>query len=426
MRLLTALILLTLAIPNAQQPQDRAWMEMAARAIQQSQITLPGSRPFHLKAEIIETTNPASPFQAKVQEYWISPDKWRRTIESPTFLQTLVVNGDKISEKDTGDYFPWWLNELITAMFDPLHGLAIPAQVSSQTGKPAASRFSIVCTDVRTEADRWNLCIDPNRVLLTSVVSINTGYGVEFSDFRDFGEKKVPRQIVSNPESGTTIRATITQLVELREPDEQMFAIEHSTPPQDRIVSVRIDQDVLKKSSSNGMEINWPATGGGPATGGCAVYVSADRAGRIREVWPGGCDNAGLQDPLRQMVMKWQLKPAMADEVPVQVESRLTFAFNTQVNPNPLPELSDAEARKLATKVVEPAFAPRSGARGSEIIVQISVDETGKLAGVQNTHNLKTSVFVAAYSALGQWRFKPYIKDGKPEYFHANITFRIH
>jgi hypothetical protein len=33
MQLLTALILLTLAIPNAQQPQDRAWMEMAARAI---------------------------------------------------------------------------------------------------------------------------------------------------------------------------------------------------------------------------------------------------------------------------------------------------------------------------------------------------------------------------------------------------------
>lgn len=341
-------------------------------------------------------------------------------------MQTLVVNGDKISEKDMGDYFPWWLNELITAMFDPLHGLAIPAQVSSETGKPAASRFSSVCTDVRTAADHWNLCIDPNRLLLKSVVSINTGYGVEFSDFRDFGEKKVPRQIVSNPESGTTIRATITQLVELREPDEQMFAIEHSTPPQDRIVSVRIDQDALKKSSLNGIEINWPATGGGPATGGCAVYVSADRAGRIREVWPGGCDNAGLQDPLREMVMKWQLKPALADEVPVQVESRLTFAFNTQVNSNPLPELSDAEARKLATKVVEPAFAPKSGARGSEIIVQISVDETGKLAGVQNTHNLKTSVFVAAYSALRQWRFKPYIKDGKPEYFQANITFRIH
>jgi len=24
-----------------------------------------------------------------------------------------------------------------------------------------------------------------------------------------------------------------------------------------------------------------------------------------------------------------------------------------------------------------------------------------------------------------QWRFTPYIKDGKPQYFHADVTFRI-
>jgi len=24
-----------------------------------------------------------------------------------------------------------------------------------------------------------------------------------------------------------------------------------------------------------------------------------------------------------------------------------------------------------------------------------------------------------------QWRFTPYIKDGKPQYFHADLTFRI-
>jgi len=24
-----------------------------------------------------------------------------------------------------------------------------------------------------------------------------------------------------------------------------------------------------------------------------------------------------------------------------------------------------------------------------------------------------------------QWHFTPYIKDGKPQYFHADVTFRI-
>jgi hypothetical protein len=40
-----------------------------------------------------------------IEEYWVSPTKWRRTIESPEFKQTLVVNGTDIWEKDIGDYF---------------------------------------------------------------------------------------------------------------------------------------------------------------------------------------------------------------------------------------------------------------------------------------------------------------------------------
>jgi hypothetical protein len=56
--------------------------------------------------EIVETTNPPSPYHGKIEEYWASPEKWQRTIECPGFSQTMVVNGDKLLEKDTGDYFP--------------------------------------------------------------------------------------------------------------------------------------------------------------------------------------------------------------------------------------------------------------------------------------------------------------------------------
>jgi len=50
----------------------------------------------------------------------VSPEKWRRSIQSPGFAQTLIVDGDKISEQDTGDYYPFWLRELVTALVDPL------------------------------------------------------------------------------------------------------------------------------------------------------------------------------------------------------------------------------------------------------------------------------------------------------------------
>ena len=32
----------------------------------------------------------------------------------------MIVDDDRIAEQNTGDYFPWWLNDLVTAIFDPL------------------------------------------------------------------------------------------------------------------------------------------------------------------------------------------------------------------------------------------------------------------------------------------------------------------
>jgi hypothetical protein len=424
MRRSFAIFVLLLAIPVPAHGDDE-WLDIAVALNQHSQITLPGSTPFHLKAAIVETTNPTSEYRAQIEEYWVSPEKWRRTIESPSFSQTVVVDGDKVLEKDTGDYFPWWLNNFVTAIFDPLGPLVGPSVAHSARNAAALHdpRVPSACTTI----NGISLCFDFQRDLLTSVFSLKSGYGAEFKDFSGFAKKQVPRRIAFEPESGTKIEAVISQLDELRGPDEQMFAIDQSTPPQDRITRALIDQKTFRELSLADTTIDWPLVGGAPLTGNCTVYVSADRSGRVREVWPGGCDNTGLEEPLRSAVRKWQLKTALVNNLPVQVDSRVTFPFQVQIDPNarPLPQLSDAEARSLASNVSEPVFPPGSGDPGTEVVVEISVNETGKLTGVQNTHNLKTPVFLAANSALTQWRFAPYVKDGKPQYFHADITFHI-
>jgi hypothetical protein len=332
MRLPIAMLVFMLGIPTPAQDGDGAWIQMAARAVQQSKLTLPGSKPFHLKAEIVETSDPSSDYQAKIEEYWVSPEKWKRTIESPTFSQTMVVNGDKFLEKDTGDYFPWWLDGLVIAMFDPMPNVEMPKKIDPHANKIVPSQVAGLCTGVQIAGDHWSLCFDPRHTLLTNAGNLSTGYHAEFKNFHEFGKKQVPRQIVRHPEPGMTIQATVTQLEELPETTEQTFAIDQSTPPQDRITSVRIGEETLRKLSLTSTEIDWPYVGG-PATGGCAVYVSADRSGHIREVWPGGCDNTGLENPLRDQVMKWQLKTPTTNGVPVQVESRLTFAFKMKPKP---------------------------------------------------------------------------------------------
>jgi hypothetical protein len=424
-----ALLVAVSSLASGSDGYDNEWLSVAVREIQHSQLTLPGSAPFHLKAAIVETTNPRSEYHAQIEEYWVSPEKWRRTIESPSFSQTMVVNGDKVLEKDTGDYFPWWLNDFVTAIFDPLGPVVGPAvaQSGKHTAVPREPNVPGVCTTIDAPTDRISLCFDFRRDVLVSVFSLKSGYGADFSDFRGFAKKQVPRRIASEPESGTKIEAVISQLDELREPDEQMFAIEQSTPPQDRIARALIDQKTFRELSLTDTTIDWPLVGGPPLKGNCTVYVSADRSGRVREVWPGGCDNTGLEEPLRSAVRKWRLKTALLNNLPVQVDSRVTFPFQVQVDPNvhPLPMLSDAEVRSLATHMVEPVFPPGNGYSGTQIIAHISVDETGKLTGFGTTPSLQGPVFVAIYSAVMQWRFTPYIKNGKPQYFHADITFRI-
>jgi hypothetical protein len=396
--------------------------DAAKRAMQQSQLTLPGGKPFHLQAVIRETTDPNSDYQAKIDEYWISPTKWKRTIESQKFFQTLIVNGHAVSEENKGDYFPYWLKNFVTTMMDPLPMMSALKHSKVQISKPQGSEQSISCADLHYRVDRWVICFEGPHGLLASVFI--KGYSAEFKDFKKFGDKRVARRITTDPEPGTNLEARITEVTELTQPDEQMFVILQPTPPKDRIKSIRIDEDVLRKLALNSTEIDWPPVGDGLTTGGCAVYISADRAGKIREAWPEGCDSASLQDPLRDAVKKWRLKPTISGGAPVQVEALLGFTFHTTVDKSlALPELSDEEVRQLASNVIEPVFPPGSVQKGTEIIMQISVDETGKLTGVLNNHHLDDHVLGAAYAAIQKWHFSPYIKNGKPQYFHANVIF---
>jgi len=399
--------------------------DLCDHAMQQSQITLLGSRPFHLKAIIAEKDSPDSDYQATVEEYWVSPTKWRRTITSPDFSQTLVTNGESVFEEDKGDYYPVWLNHFVTAIFDPLPMLEQLRQAGVLAAKRDLAAGQTNCTDLPMQVDRWVLCFTGKKALLSSVFT--KGYAAEFKDFKGFGDKQVPRLIEDTPEPGTTIDARITELTELQQFDESLFVVERSTQLKDRIKSVHVDQDTFMKLALTTTEIAWPPQGGGPTTGGCAVYVGADREGNVRESWPAGCDSTGIQTALRDIVKTWKLRTPVSNGVPVQVETLLGFAFHTEVHENPLPLLTDTEIRQLATNIVEPNFpkGPHAAPAGTAVTVQISVDETGKLTGVSNTRHVPDALFLAAYAAITQWKFRPYTKDQKPQYIHADVTFQV-
>ena len=288
--------------------------------------------------------------------------------------------------------------------------------------KPRGASNSSVCADLHSQVDRWVICFGGQQNPITSVFM--KGNAAEFKDYKSFGSKHVARTLTTDPEPGTTIELRITELKELTEPDASLFIIKQKASSADRIASVRIDEETFRKLVVSSMDVQWPPTGGGLATGGCAVYASADRKGRVREVWPEGCDNTGLEQPLRDAVSKWLLKPATSKGTPVQVEALLGFTFHTDVSAgNQLPQLTDSEARQLATKVVEPDFSQSNMKKGTQVTVEVSVDEKGRVTGTNNPHGLDMRTFMAVHDALIKWEFRPYFKDGKAQYFHADIVF---
>ena len=154
-----------------------------------------------------------------------------------------------------------------------------------------------------------------------------------------------------------------------------------------------------------------------------SVYVSVDRTGQVREVWPLASNNLELNQAVREQLLRWQYKP-YNNGGPSQMEAVLTFAFSTRIE-NPIPVLSDAEARKLAMRVVEAVVPPGKARSGTRFALRISVDEAGKLQAVQNQNKVAPALYTAGAAALKQWRFRPYLNNGKPDRFYADITFHV-
>jgi len=69
-----------LSSPSNGQTMTISLADAAAHAVELSQLTLQSSPSFHLKATVVEATNPDSGYRAEIEEYWVSPEKWRRII----------------------------------------------------------------------------------------------------------------------------------------------------------------------------------------------------------------------------------------------------------------------------------------------------------------------------------------------------------
>ena len=234
-------------------------------ALEESSLTGANAGPFHLKVHLFESTNPSSDYRAEIEEYWVSPQQWRRSIDTPDFKQTIVVNGDQVSEQNTGDYYPLWLKAFITGIFDPVPNPeewnklnARITQITLPNGQRSdactRTRFQIGTDKVKNDAF-GTVCFDAVG-LLKFVGSL--GYGMEFHDYQRFGKKMIARRYQHDPEPGTELVANVTLLEELKKPDAAMFAVIQPTPPNLRLQSIRVNQATIEQAAQGQPPLTWP------------------------------------------------------------------------------------------------------------------------------------------------------------------------
>lgn len=422
--------------------------DLTSRSVHLSKLTQTGSKPFHLIAILSELGIKDSEHNAEIEEYWISPEKWRRTIKSSGFSQTLIVNGDKIWDQNDNHYYPFWLRDAVTAIFEIIPESFKPPSMEIRPG-PDISRAGAMISreDVEagltisnvvsaTQCSSWTdrtgtppaensvlntICFGDGR-LLTGIAT--PYFNAAFQEYRGFKERQVARKILVYLEPGTRVEVRITKLDELQHADESLFSISASTPENQRAGSVLIRETEARSLLVNPAKIEWAPVRGGRTTGVLSMMIYVDKQGNVRETVPVSSDNPMIQDQARKAITQWRFKPLQRDGAAVQTEALVTFSFQTTLA-DAFPILSNAEARKLAASKPDPKFTRTSFAKGTEFTVRASVDERGHLIGVQNIYNVNTGLFNAAQMALNLWIFNPYKINGKPQRFDADIRFRV-
>ncbi len=401
-------------------------------AVDMSNITADGARPFHLRVSISEPENPDSPYQGSIEEWWVSATQWRREIaDKDGMRQTIVVTGGKETEKDEGNYFPLWLRSFVSAIFAPIPNLdawrqngATIDQITMPNGAqsdPTVRAQSKIGTGDRATDAFSNVSFDRDGRL---EFFGSPRYSMEFHNYKTFGKKQFPRQFVDDPEPGTRLVADV-QVLE----DEAK-----STPAADRYSPLNTSDDIFESTPANSLQMEmltadnppivWPAVRSGNVHGHLALYISADREGNVREAWPLNSDNAGLDDPAREQVRKWKLKPAVnADGKHVQVDGGLGFVFDTKID-NPLPVITGAQ---IDSQVSGCGYHPILPAgllpSGTTFKIRVSVNEKGKNTGESFPPGIPWSVISKTGLDTGNCRFKPYLVNGNPTYYFIDFTF---
>lgn len=300
------------------------------KAVEESTLDQRGTKPFHLKAQLTPSRerDKDSGRTGEVEIWWKSPSEWRREVQCPVFHQIEVVNDDRVSQKNEGDYFPEWLREAAVAVVSPVPNLPevlkemASGEVKSLMGMTYVS-WMIHSSNGRV--DSWigaALALNDRSGLLT--YGGGFGWGGAFTDYGNFHGRTVAQVVkVGSPE----VTARITKLEVLN--DEPGLFAEISGADPHPIQTLLMDEAALRKNLLDMPAVEWPAVRDGPLEGAITTDVTVDRHGLVRETGTIVSTNNALSETAREAITKMRFQPFVVNGEPVQVVARVTLGYKT-------------------------------------------------------------------------------------------------
>jgi TonB family protein len=160
-----------------------------------------------------------------------------------------------------------------------------------------------------------------------------------------------------------------------------------------------------------------------------AVEVTLSPDGRVKKAKAVSGKSEALKDAAEKTVKKWAFEPYLINGTPVPVRTEITLNFNNTLDHYRDPSgdvpvhLDLKTAQGLITKRVDPQYPPdaRVGHIQGTVELRVIVGEDGR---VHALHIVKghPMLAAAAYNAVRQWEFKPYVENGKTLPVDTNVT----
>lgn len=200
-----------------------------------------------------------------------------------------------------------------------------------------------------------------------------------------------------------------------------------TAPSEQETHPLTIDQDMFQKSAITPLEIIWPQVLDGPTSGDALYQLTIDQAGNVTDVRPLTAAVERSNDSVIRQIMRWKFKPAFRFSngklVTAPVEVFWIFHFNTRAY-GPIEPLPESDARRLATKIVDPNFPPGTPS-GETCSMRIAVDSDGYLIEVIGDVCPGDGLYIPSLHAIQSWQFKPVLENGQPRPYRSEITFRV-